>query len=354
MKPMINLDDPSAFKEIDRSDMLSHIVGLPSQVQNAWELGRELPLPPWEGIERVVVAGMGGSAIGADLVAAYTASTCRVPLIVHRNYSLPAWAEGPGTLVLASSHSGNTEETLDAFKTALARGCLTLALATGGELARSCQASGSLLWRFEHTGQPRAAVGFSAGLLLAALARLGLIPNPEDELRGAVQAMAVQAETLAAGVPAAGNPAKRMAGQLFGRWVTVVGADLLEPVARRWKTQINEVAKAWASFEPLPEADHNTLAGSANPEDAVAHTMVLFLRAPSCHPRNQLRTNLTKKAFMLEGLNTDFIDAAGDTPLAHQWTTLHFGDYTAYYLAMAYGVDPTAIPAIEMFKSELG
>jgi len=280
MMPVINLDDASAFKEIDRSDMLSHIAGLPSQLQSAWDLGGELPLPAWEGIERVVVAGMGGSAIGADLVSAYTASTCRVPLVVHRNYGLPAWAEGSGTLVIASSHSGNTEETLDAFKTAVARGCLTLALATGGELARSRQASGSPLWRFEHEGQPRAAVGFSAGLLLAALSRLGLIPDPGKELRDAVQAMGVQAETLGPDVPAANNPAKRMAGQLCGRWVTVVGADLLEPVARRWKTQINEVAKAWSSFEALPEADHNTLAGSANPEDAVAHTMVLFLRAP--------------------------------------------------------------------------
>lgn len=351
---MINLDDPSAFTEIDRSGMLSHIAGLPAQLQTAWDLGREQPLPAWNEIERVVVVGMGGSAIGADLVAAYSASTCQVPLIVHRNYGLPAWAEGPGTLVIASSHSGNTEETLDAFNTAVARSCLTLALATGGELARACQASGSLLWRFEHKGQPRAAVGFSAGLLLAALTRLGLIPDPEKELRDAVQAMAAQAETLSASVPAAGNPAKRMAGQLYGRWVTVVGADLLEPVARRWKTQINEVSKAWASFEALPEADHNTLAGSANPEEAVSHTMVLFLRASSCHPRNRLRTDLTKKTLMLEGLNTDFIDAAGDTPLAHQWTTLHFGDYTAYYLAMAYGVDPTAIPAIEILKSELG
>jgi glucose/mannose-6-phosphate isomerase len=128
---------------------------------------------------------------------------------------------------------------------------------------------------------------------------------------------------------------------------------VLEPVARRWKGQISEVAKAGAAFEFLPEADHNTLAGVWNPEEVLMKVFALFLRAPSYHARNQLRTNLTKKVFMLEGINTDFIDAAGDTSLAHQWTALHFGDYTAYYLAMAYGVDPTPVEAIESFKLDM-
>jgi glucose/mannose-6-phosphate isomerase len=350
---MIDLDDTDAFKQIDRLDMLSHIEGLPEQLRFAWGLGQQLPLPEWEGVERVVVAGMGGSAIGGDLVAAYTAPHCQAPFFVHRNYDLPAWARGPGTLMIASSHSGNTEETLAAFEAAVARDCRLLVLTTGGKLADLCREAGGALWRFEHHGQPRAAVGFSAALLLAVLARLRLIPDVEDDLRTAIEVMHEQARTLAAGVPTVNNPAKRMAGQLYGRWVAVVGAEILEPVARRWKTQLNEVAKAWAAFESLPEADHNTLAGSGNPEEAIAHTMVLFLRASSYHPRNLLRTNLTKKAFMLEGLNTDFIDAAGSTPLANQWSALHFGDYTAYYLAMAYGVDPTGIPAIEMFKEEM-
>jgi glucose/mannose-6-phosphate isomerase len=350
---MINLDDTAAFKQIDRADMLSHIEGLPEQLRFAWGLGQQLPLPMWEGIERVIVAGMGGSAIGGDLVAAYTAPDCTVPLIVHRNYDLPNWAAGASTLVITSSHSGNTEETLAAFEAAISRGCRVMALTTGGKLAELCLQGSGTLWRYEHHGQPRAAVGFSAALLFAVLSRLRLIPEVEDDLRTAIQVMDEQARTLAADVPAVNNPAKRMAGQLFGRWVAVVGAEILEPVARRWKTQINEVAKAWAAFEALPEADHNTLAGSGNPEEAIAHTMVLFLSAPSYHPRNLLRTDLTKKALMLEGLNTDFIDAAGATRLANQWSALHFGDFTAYYLAMAYGVDPTGIPAIEMFKEEM-
>jgi glucose/mannose-6-phosphate isomerase len=140
---------------------------------------------------------------------------------------------------------------------------------------------------------------------------------------------------------------------MMGRWVTVIGAGILAPVARRLKGQINELAKTWGQFESLPEADHNTLAGVVNPEPALLHAMVLFLRAHSYHPRNALRIKLTKKRFMLEGLNTDYINARGKTRLDHLWTSLHFGDYSAYYLAMAYGVDPTPVAVIESLKAEM-
>ncbi len=349
----MNLDDYQAFTEIDRSGMLAQIDSLPDQLETAWQLGRHLELPDWEGIDSILVAGMGGSAIGADLVGAFISASCPLPYLVHRNYDLPGWAGGPRTLVIASSHSGNTEETLSVFEQAHEHGCHTLALTTGGKLASLCRQKGGVLWQFEHEGQPRAAVGFSAGLILAALSRLRLIPDPGRDIAAACTAMRLQQTSLKAEVPAVNNMAKRMAGQLYGRWVAVFGADILEPVARRWKTQLNEIAKAWAQFEALPEGDHNTLASTANPEHIFAQSMVIFLRAASYHPRNLLRTNLTKKAFMLEGLNTDFVDASGDSPLAHQWTALHFGDYVAYYLAMAYRIDPTAIPAIEMFKEEL-
>jgi glucose/mannose-6-phosphate isomerase len=350
---MMNLDDPSAFADLDPSNMLAEIDNLPDQLASAWELGEAHPLPAWEGIQNVLITGMGGSAIGADLLVAYVAEHCPVPVVLNRNYSLPAWARGPETLVIASSHSGNTEETLAAFEQAQNSDCKRLAIATRGKLAHAAQESSTPLWTFEHQGQPRAAVGYSFGLLLSVLARLGLIPDPSEALAGAIAAMRTQQTSLGVEVPVADNPAKRLAGQLFGRWVVVMGADILEPVARRWKGQVNELAKAWGQFEVLPEANHNTLAGVVNPEEALSHTMIIFLRAPSYHPRNQLRTRLTKEIFMLEGLGTDYVDAQGDTPLAHLWTALHFGDYVAYYLAIAYGMDPTPITALVSLKSQL-
>jgi glucose/mannose-6-phosphate isomerase len=350
----MNLDDLKRFKQLDTLDMLGEIDGLPSQLQSAWELGETYTLPEVSNLTSIVISGMGGSAIGADLVAAAVASTCTVPVTVHRDYGLPAFARGKGTLVIASSHSGNTEETLDSFETARKQDCTIVAICTGGELAKRAGLANAPVWTFEHGGQPRAAVGFSFGLLLALLTRLKLIPDPARELAGAITAMKESQTSLRADVPATQNPAKRYAGQLMGRWVTVYGAGLLAPVARRIKCQINEIAKSAANFEYLPEADHNTLAGTLHPEEVMMpHTMNLFLRAPSDYPRNRKRLDLTKQAFMLEGLNTDFIDARGDSPLAHMWTLILFGDYMAYYLAMGYSVDPTPIEALVSFKEAM-
>jgi len=352
----MNLDYYQSFKELDTLDMLGEIDNLPDQLQSAWELGQTSEVLKTSEVSHVLISGMGGSAIGGDLLAAYIAPTCRVPVFISRDYGLPAWARGPETLVIASSHSGNTEETLDTFEAARKAKCSLLAVCTGGELEQRAGANKVPVWKFVHDGQPRAAVGFSFGLLLAAFSRLGLIDPPDKiatEVATTVEAMKKQQETLRAEVPVVKNPAKRQAGQLVGRWVNVYGSGMLAPVARRWKGQVNEVAKAGAGFEVLPEADHNALAGLINPSDTLSRTMTPFLRAPSDHPRNRLRADLTRQQLVVEGLDTDVYDAKGDSPLAHIWTTLHFGDYMAYYLAMAYDMDPTPVEALQNFKAAM-
>ena len=350
----MNLDDLDRFRQLDTLNMLGEIDNLPDQLGFAYQLGLKHDLPDWKDIRQVVIAGMGGSAIGADLLASYCASLAPIPVSVHRDYGLPFYARGAETLVICSSHSGNTEETLNAFEAALKAECRIIAVCTGGELAKRAKANNIPVWTFEHAGQPRAAVGFSFGLLLAMFQRLGFIPDQKDSVESTIASMKRSQQRLKADVPATKNPAKRYAGQLMGRWVTIMGSGLLSVVARRWKGQLNEVAKAGANFEFLPEADHNTLAGTMNPQETLnAHTMTLFLCAPSDHPRNRLRSDLTRKAFMLEGMNTDFVEARGDTPLAHMWTMILFGDYVAYYLAMGYGVDPTPIQALVDFKQAM-
>jgi glucose/mannose-6-phosphate isomerase len=348
----MNLDDFHSFRQLDPQNMLGEIEALPGQLLSAWELGQQLPPLDGKGLTRVIISGMGGSAIGADLLAAHVAPVCKLPVIVQRDYGLPAWAHGPQTLVIASSHSGYTEETLDGFNAAVKAGCRILAVCTGGELEQRASARDVPVWKFKHAGQPRAAVGFSFGLLLAAFTRLGLVPDPADELLEAVADMRSQQETLRAEVPVVQNPAKRMAGQLVGRWVNVYGSGRLAPVARRWKGQVNEIAKAGAGFEFLPEADHNALAGLKNPP-LLMQTMTLFLCAPSDHPRNSLRLELTRNEFMVKRLSTDICHANGSSPLAHVWTALHFGDYLAYYLAMMYEVDPTPVEALQDFKAAM-
>jgi len=349
----MDLDDTNLMQSLDSLNMLAEIDGLPNQLESAWKLGLEHDLPSMPGITQVLVAGMGGSAIGADLLAAYIEPLSSVPLFIQRDYTLPAWATGSHTLVIASSHSGNTEETLSVFEQAQKSGCQLLVIATGGKLAQLALEAGIPVWKFVHNSQPRAAVGFSFGLLLALFVRLGFIPVQDADMADALQALRVQQSGLLANVPAVKNPAKRQAGQLMGRGVVILGSGLLAPVARRWKGQVSELAKAWGQFEALPEADHNSLAGIENPEAILTNTLVIFLRSTADHPRNKLRSELTQRSFMVAGMGTDFYQAKGSTRLAQLWTALHFGDYTAYYLAIAYGVDPTPIPAISGLKAAM-
>jgi glucose/mannose-6-phosphate isomerase len=349
----MNLDDTGRFAKLDPEGMLDEIDRLPQQLETAWDLGQRQPLGEISGVRHVILAGMGGSAIGADLICSYAASMATVPITVWRNYDLPAFSANEGTLVVVSSHSGNTEESLSAFEAGREVGAQMLAITTGGSLADAANAMGAPLWQFNHAGQPRAAVGFSFGLLLALLARLGLIPDPEQELAGTLEAMRAQQDHVRADVPVVSNQAKRIAGQIMGRWPTILGADFLEPVARRWRGQIAELAKAVAQFEGLPEADHNMLAGVLNPEALFGQTMVIFLRGSAMHARNILRVNATRDVLMVEGFNTDIIDAVGETMMAQQWSALHFGDYAAFYLAMAYAVDPTPVAAIQDLKRRL-
>jgi glucose/mannose-6-phosphate isomerase len=349
----MNLDDISAIRSNDPQNMLAHILALPDQLDQAWQLGFKPDLPSNDGIQKILIAGMGGSAIGADLLEAYTRPFCRVPVFVHREYGLPAWAEGEQTLVIASSHSGNTEETLSAFTAARERGCRLMAVSTGGALQTKALDANAPVLQFEHHGQPRAAVGFSFGLLLAAFTRLGFIPDQAAVLKSASAAMREQMKTLIPESSVKDNPAKRLAGQVVGRLPVIVGADFLTPVARRWKGQFNELAKCWAQYDSLPEFDHNSLAGLEQPDQVLPKLMVLFLNAEACPPEDRLRVDLTRRVMMTEGVNTDIINAQGAGRLEALWTLVHYGDFTAYYLADLYGADPTPIPTITSLKAEM-
>jgi glucose/mannose-6-phosphate isomerase len=353
MPQIIDLDDRSEMTRLDPLDMLAEIDSLPDQLLTAYQLGTSFNSSGLENPRILIMAGMGGSAIGADLVSAYVKDKCRVPLFVQREYDLPAWAQGKDVLVVVSSHSGNTEESLEVFEQAHKNQCRLLAICTGGALEQKALNYTVPVWKFVHEKQPRAAVGYSFGLQIALLRKLDLIPDPVSEISRAVDAMNVQKKNVAAEVPVSKNPAKRMAGQMLGRLVTVVGSDVLAPVARRWSTQINELAKTWSQFEIIPELNHNAIAGAGHPEDLIEKRMVIFLRAASQSQRNKERIDLTMQRYLSEGLFVDYYNAKGESLIDHMWTMLHFGDYVSYYLAVLNGVDPTHIESIAWLKQKM-
>lgn len=351
----MNLDDLDLFKKIDTQNLLAQIDALPDQLQTAWGLGQNQTLPAFAGTQNIVIAAMGDSALAAELTVASVSSKIRLPVTTHRGYGLPSYANGRQTLVVCISHSGNTEEVLDSFESAVKNDCSILVISAGGELEKRASAKNIPVWKYDYAGSSSAAIGYAYGLLLAFFTRLGFIPDPSKDVTEAVAMMKRSQQHIRADVIAAKNPAKRYAGQLVGRWVTFVGTENLAPVARRWKMQVNQWAKAGANFEVIPEAVHSTLAAVLNPGETLnAHTMTLFLRTPSDHPQNRLRSDSMRQAFMLEGLNTDVIDARGESLIAHLWTLIIFGDYMAYYLAMAYHTDPSDEYAVVNFKRSIG
>ncbi len=338
---------------LDSQNMNAAIEALGANLTSGWELGLHSEIPEVDALRQIVICGLGGSAIGGDFATAYLADQLPVPAIAHRNYGLPAWAHGPETLVICSSHSGNTEETLSSFNEAMQRGCGLMSITTGGKLAELSRENGKTCWIFDHVGQPRTAIGWTVGLLLALFFRLGLIEDQKAAVEEAASALAEGITNLGIGSPVLSNPAKRLAGQLLERNIVIFAAGELEVLARRWKSQINELAKAWAAFEGIPEMNHNALAGLNHPESLYEHTSALFLRSDFDHERNRKRIAFSQKFFLEAGVAVDSVRASGEGKLAQMFSLLQFGDYVAYYLALAYGEDPTPIDALVELKGLL-
>jgi len=350
---IMNLDNFRQFEKIDKSQMIEEIRNLPDQLESSWVFGSQYQLPEISKIDNVIFAGMGGSAIGADLLASYAYHFCPIPTTIVRDYQLPHWVKGERKLVVCSSHSGNTEETLSIFKQSIENNCAVMAVTTGGKLKTEAELNQKPCWLFNHSGQPRSAVGFSFGLLFCLFSRLGLISDSISDIRTTIKSMRSLINNYDIEKPVINNLAKRLAGQAMGRYPIVIGAEHLEPVARRWKTQFNELAKTWSQFECIPEADHNTLAGTLNPELILTKLYSIFLQSPLYHLKNQKRIELTSTEFMVAGICTDKVFCNQDNRLTEMWGTIVLGDFVSYYLAMAYGVDPTPIDALKNFKHSL-
>jgi glucose/mannose-6-phosphate isomerase len=350
----VNLDDPLDFADLDPGHMLEHIAELPRQCRDAWELAQSADLPrEYESVGRVVCVGMGGSAMGGALVQGLAESEAAIPIHVVRGYDLPALASGPGTLVIACSYSGNTEETLSAAVQGLERGVRLAAITTGGKLAALTEERGIPLLRFEYQAQPRAALGYLFVLLLGLLSKLGLLRDFSAEVEEAALVMGAWQKEIAPSVPSKQNAAKRLAARLGERQAVTYGAGFLAPVANRWKTQFNENSKHWAFFEELPELNHNGVVGYANPEGVRDRTLVVLLRSSFDHPRVAVRFDVTQELLEQEGVATETAEGRGESRSAQALSLIHFGDYVSLYLAMLNGADPSPVETIAYLKRRL-
>ncbi len=350
---MHNLDNLNAMKDLDPSGMGDAVASLPRQCREAWEAVQRLTLPPDYALaENAVVAGMGGSAIGGALLQSLIADECPVPIAVCRDYDLPAFVD-ERTLVVASSYSGNTEETLSAARQARERGARIVALTSGGELARLAKEWGAPRYHIPFKGQPRAALGHSLIPLLGIAQKLGWVADKSADVAEAVTVMEAWAEELAPTVPADRNPAKQTASRLYGRIPFTYGAEHLSQVARRWTGQFNENAKNFAGFNVLPELCHNTVEGFGHPDGVGEPLTVFILRSDLYHPRNGLRCDITAQILEKHGIAWEEVQPRGQSLLAEALSLVHFGDWVSYYLALMNGEDPSRIANIGHVKQRL-
>jgi glucose/mannose-6-phosphate isomerase len=329
----------------DRQGMIMTLDRFPKQCEEALTIGKGFEFPIIEKPEKIIVCGMGGSAMAGELALRFVP----IPLFVNRNYSLPEFA-GKDDLLVAVSYSGNTEETLSALAQGIERGIPLLCISCGGKMEQIARTYQIPFLKVPSGYQPRAAIGYLAIPLLEVMSKIGVLKkhilwnDVLQELWGVKRQCTFD-------VPIAENPAKKLAHKLFGRVPLVYGtADNTDLIAQRWKTQINENAKQAAFWNVIPELNHNEILALTEGENS--KHFVVFLRNDYDLPRNLDRIRVMKNLFGKK-LSLTEVAATGINEAAQVFSQIYLGDYVSFYLALLNGVDPTPVPLIEEFKESM-
>ncbi len=347
------LDSPETWAALDPRSMRGLIESFPAQCREASRSALALRLSIPRRIENVVLCGLGGSAIGGDVVRSAAGESLRVPFLVSRDYTLPSFV-APSSLVFACSYSGNTEETLASYDEACRRGAAMFCITSGGGLAERARDDGHTVIPLPPGLPPRAALGFSSILLLGALCALGLIPDPSAQLEEAVRLLDALVLRYRGDVPSESNRAKSMATSLQGRIVAVYGSSgILDAAAARWRGQIEENAKNLAFHHVIPEMNHNELVGWSKPEEELSRLAVVFLRDRREHPQVRRRFEATIETIAPRAGAVHEVWSEGESLLARILSVICLGDFVSLYLAYLNKVDPTPVDAIESLKQRL-
>jgi glucose/mannose-6-phosphate isomerase len=342
--------DWDAVRRHDRAGMVDDVLDLPGQLQDALWRFEAARVPARDAPSGLVVCGMGGSAVGADLAVGILGPDLRRPLLIVRGYEVPAWV-GPDTLVLCSSYSGATEETLACFEAAGSAGAPRVVVTTGGPLAEAARCAGVPVVGVPAGLQPRAAVAYLAVAALESAARCGAARSRAGEIEDAAALLEGLTQEWGPDGPQDGA-AKRLARSLLGTHPMVVGAEATAPVARRWKYQLNENAKLFAAAAEVPDADHNEVCGWA-PSRLASPLSAVLLEDPGSHPRVLRRMGLTAESMGPGARVLERVTAPGANRTERVLALVLLGDLVSCYLAILDGIDPTPVEAIERLKELL-
>ncbi|MDR5683311.1 MAG: bifunctional phosphoglucose/phosphomannose isomerase [Armatimonadota bacterium] len=349
------LDDADRRRALDPQDMLGLALRLGETLREGWALGLEADVggAP-DAVDHVLVMGLGGSGIGGDLLRSVLFDSAPFPVVVVKDYALPAWV-GPRTLAFACSYSGNTEETLAAYAAARRAKARCVAITSGGELAHRAHADGVPVISIPSGWPPRAALGYLFAPLLAVLERWEVVRGHAAGLEEAALLLAALGAAWGPERPQSDNPAKQLARSLLGRVPVVYAASrFTEAAALRWKCQLNENGKVYAVWNTFPELNHNETVGwglSGQPDGLFE---VVVLRDASDPPRLAQRVEITREIALGGAAGFHEVHSEGADPLARLMSLILFGDLVSVYLAYSNEVDPYPVPVIDELKRRLG
>lgn len=353
---MEKLDDPKIIEKYDRSGMLKVLESFPEQCRQAKEIGSSFSVPDSFriGYENIICTGLGGSAIGADIVRSYLAGEIKIPIIVNRNYTLPHFT-GEDALVVASSYSGNTEETLSAYRDAKNKRSRIIAITSGGELQRMAEQDGNPCIIIPKGLQPRCAVGYSSIILLMLISKIGLAGDKSKDIdESAAVIEFLKNNKTGHEVRSDNNIAKDIANHIYLKYPVIYGGqDNIDAVLTRWRGQLAENSKTLASTHTFPEMNHNEIVGWEHPSKILKNFVAIILRDKGDHLRISRRIEITEDILKKSGIKVIEVESVGKSLLARIFSLIYIGDFVSYYLAILNGVDPTPVDRIGYLKEQL-
>lgn len=353
---MTDLDkiDSRLLAKFDPAGMGKIIADFPLQCREAVTIARKADVRLSKSVYRnIVICGMGGSAIAGDILASYLSDRMPSAIFVQRNYGLPGWV-GKDDLVIASSYSGETEETLSDFEEALKRKSAVAAITSGGKLKDRCAVLGIPFTTIPGGLPPRGALGYSFFALLGLFLSSGLIQNQDDVLKETLDVLEKLTGDYSVDKPSKENRAKQIASEIYGYMPLVyASSDLLAPVARRWANQLNENAKVLSYWAAMPELCHNEIVGWDKLPEIRLKTKIITLQDSEDHNRNSLRFDVLRDIINSESAGIIKIQSIGRSKLARMFSLLYLADYISYYLALLNETDPMPVKRIDKLKSVL-
>lgn len=332
--------------------MYNLIKSFPEQASDAVEIAKAARIRiPFSRIRNIVITGLGGSAIGGDILRSYAADQIGIPVLVNRSYTLPQFV-GNDSLVVVSSYSGGTEETISAYAMARKKGAQILVISSGGKIGETAAKLHHNWIKIPGGLPPRAALGYSFFTMLTAFQNVGLLKSRPAEIKETLGLLKRLSDEYS---DYGKNPQPLwLAEQLMNMLPIVYSSnERIDAVNLRWRGQISENAKTVAYGNFFPEMNHNEIVGYSTLRDILSRFVVIFLIDKGDHPRVAARFNFVKEIIRPYCSNVIEIESQGKSLLARMFSLIHLGDWTSYYLAIKKNVDPTPVTNIDVLKKSL-